>query len=207
LSVLKRGIWWATRLVGGGLAAVMLVALWASITLIRQPLAGVALGSGHSYTYVTSLITDCSSEPAPSLFVDCTFPLEGELLRLRLRYTDPMRNYWIGCSATYRGATFRCRSSMDTPQFALIDPEVVGIGAERVAQLRRQHLIFNQNNAFWMRVVEGGAWALAIVAGLNVIRRQLSAFSVVGGLTVAFFAYWLALFSLVIYFGAIQVLD
>jgi hypothetical protein len=207
MDVLMQGIRWATRLVVGGLMIVMVVALWAAIALLRQPLAGVALGSGYSYVYITSFGTDCTSEPEPSLFFDCTFPLEGEPLYLRLKYTDPMRDYWTGCTATYRGATFRCQSSMDSPQFVLLDPEAVGISVERVARLRREHLIFNQNEAFWMHLVQGGAGALALVAGLHMVRRKVTPLSVVGGLTTAFFTYWLALFGLIIYFAMMQVLD
>jgi len=186
----------------------MLVALWAAIPLLHEPLAGVALGNdGYSYTSVTSFQTDCANEPAPSLFFECTFPLEGESLHLRLKYTDPMRNYWTGCTATYQGATFRCQSSMQAPQFALIDPEAVGLSAERVAQLRRQHAIINLHEAQWMYVVQGGAWALALVAGLRTVRRELTPFSVAGGLTMAFFTYWVALVGLLIYFGTMQMLD
>ncbi len=209
MKLLNRGSRWATRLVLGGLATAMLVTLWGAIPLLREPLAGVALGSGHSYSYITSWRSDCTSEPAPSLFFDCTFPLEGQPLHLRLKYTDPMRNYWNGCTATYRGETFRCFSGMSVigPLFALIDPKDVGISAERVAQLRRENLINRLYALDWLRLIQGGAWALALVAGLHRLRREVTPFTVVGGLTMAFFTYWAALFSLFLYFSTLGVLD
>ncbi|MBA3468115.1 MAG: hypothetical protein H0T53_00595 [Herpetosiphonaceae bacterium] len=197
-------------LVFGGLATVMLVALlWADIVLRRQPLAGVVLDTASSYTFVTSFRTDCTSEPAPSLFFDCTFPLAGETLHLHLKYFDSRRNSWAGCTATYRGATFRCESTFKViggSLFAVIDPEALGISAEQVAKLRRQHPIINTPKIYWGLVVQGGAVGLALVAG-RTVRRKVKSFSVAGGLTVAFFTYWLVTYCLIEYLYALQVLD
>jgi len=188
----------------------MLVALWVAWPQMSQPLAGVALGSGYSYTYVTSFDSDCIAEPAPSLDFACTLPLEGEPLHLRLKYTDPMRNYWTGCTATYRGATFCCQSSMQSPQFALIAPEMVGISAERAAELRRQYFFINQHtDDIWLGVIVYGAGALALLAGLYTLRRKvkLTFFGVVSSLTTAFFIYWFSATSLYIYFATLHMLD
>ena len=189
---LRSIITWAQRLLLGAVGLIMLVLMLAVLPTQRPPLAGIAVGSGFEYTNLASWGLSCDDEAPPSLYANCTFPLRGETLSLRLTYTDPLRNFWTGCAATYRGASVRCTYGLGSRQYALFKPEDLGISPEERASLARRHAIVNLPESRWMLILQGGAAATAIALALRFVRQEFGLLRLAAGAIAGYCWYWMS---------------
>jgi hypothetical protein len=204
---LRSIITWAERLLLGAVGLIMLVLMLAVLPTQRPPLAGIAVGSGFEYTNLAAWGASCDDEAPPSLYANCTFPLRGETLTLRLKYTDPMRNYWTGCAATYRGASVRCTYGFTGPQYALFNPADLGISLDERASLARRHAIINIPASRWMLILQGGAGTTATALALRFVRQEFGLLRLAVGAIAGYCWYWMAFIGLIIAFGSLGLID
>ena len=204
---LRSIITWVQRLLLGAVGLSMLVLMLAVLPTLRRPLAGIAVGSGFDYTNLAAWDLNCDDEAPPSLYANCTFPLRGETLSLRLKYTDPMRNFWIGCAATYRGASVPCSYGFDGLQYALFEPTDLGISPDARAELARRHAIVNIRNSSWMLILQVCAGATAVALALRFIRQKFGLLSLAVGAIAGYCWYWVSFIGLILVLGWLNVID
>lgn len=204
---LRSIITWAQRLLLGAVGLIMLVLILASLPTLRPPLAGIAVGSGFDYTNLAAWGTSCRDEPPPSLYANCTFPLRGETLSLRLKYTDPMRNFWTGCAATFRGSSVSCRYGYNGVQYALFDPADLGIAPEERASLARRHGVVNIRDSAWTLILQGCAGATAVALALRFVREKFGLLRLATGAIAGYCCYWVSFVSLILVLGWMNVID
>ncbi|HYF62278.1 MAG TPA: hypothetical protein VD886_05645 [Herpetosiphonaceae bacterium] len=204
---LRTVIAWAQRLLLGAVGLIMLVLVLAVLPTQRRPLAGIAIGSGFDYTNLAAWGQSCEDAAPPSLLADCTFPLRGETLSLRLTYTDPMRNFWTGCAATYRGASVPCRFGINGVQYALFKPEDLGITPDERAGLARRHAVVNMPESRWFLILQGCAGATAVALALRFIRQEFRLVRLALGAVAGYCWYWVAISVLIVASSLLNVVD
>jgi hypothetical protein len=204
---LRSIITWAQRLLLGAVGLITLVLMLAILPTQRSPLAGIAVGSGFDYTYLAAWGLSCDDEAPPSLYANCTFPLRGETLTLRMKYTDPLRNFWTGCAATYRGVSVPCTYGLGRRQYALFKPEDLGISPDERASLARRHAIVNLPESRWMLILQGGAGATATVLALRFVRQEFGLLRLAVGAVAGYCWYWMAFVGLIIVSGILGLID